>query len=129
MRKSLLTVCLLLAIAPVGFSRTWVDLSGHWVNLKDTTEHLTLLDNGEFKLLYHDVLNNEHRVLTGTWLYKTTKKQKFFLFYERRPKQFFVVRKRGVLGYTLNDLRRKIIFARRVLKEGEEMPKIETSIH
>lgn len=130
MHKVIFISIILLLISGKIWSQTHTELTGHWVNVTDSTEQLTLNNVGKFRLVHHDTFSGEHNKYQGKWLYKSRKKKrKLFLIYENDlPKQFFIVRKRGELGYTLNDMKQKVVYARRVLSKGEVLPKIETAI-
>ena len=104
--------------------QSFADLKGQWVNVNDSSEHLTLGTNGEFRLITHDVFNNEYNRYIGHWMYNTRVKKKLFLFPEHLPRRYYVVKRRGILGYSLNERKGHMVYARRALLTGEVLPRV-----
>jgi hypothetical protein len=118
-------ILMLLLLGNRALGQSYTEITGQWVNVNDSSEHLTLSTNGEFRLITHDVFNNEYGRHGGRWLYRTRMKKKLFLFFpDHLPKRFYKVKLRGALGYTLNERKGHVVYARRALQPGELLPKI-----
>lgn len=100
---------------------------GDYVSLYDTTTKLSITALGTVTLT--QVLPGQPTTtMSGTWKYKPAKGKVLIYFGGNMPRQELMLRKRGDLGWTLNYPERKLIYAKRRLKDGEELP-IMTSMY
>jgi hypothetical protein len=110
--KALSLAILFLAFAAHCSAQREAKLLGRWVNIKDTAEHIILSANGEFKMVSYDFNDGVPRARTGMWMYKSLKKRLILFYGPELPKQLYKVRDVDGLGYTLNQAKRGVVFAR-----------------
>jgi hypothetical protein len=97
------------------------DAIGDWISLYDSTTHISITALGTVTLTQTNA-GQPTTTMTGSWKYKSSKGKVLIYFGSNMPLQELMLRKRGALGYTLNNPDRKLVYAKRRLDPGEELP-------
>ncbi len=100
---------------------------GDYVSLYDSTTRISITALGTVTLTQVHP-GQPTTTMTGTWKYKPSKGKVLIYFGGNMPRQELMLRKRGELGWTLNNPERRLVYAKRRLNAGEELP-IMTSMY